>query len=323
MPAAGDGAGSFAARLGRRWQAIDPLLPSPEIPAQSCGAELMVEGPDGQPAATGTCEHWVGVPESLELAWGATRRFLLTPRIAGPDVAAALDGLLSLWREHLARLPCTASADTAAVVTWPSRDIEGVLTLLDHGLTPLNVIAARTARGHRAEQAALPDPQPGLQLRRAGAADIDTVARLGLEVVRFDAHFGGVTERPGTADALRREAAEALGRQDPWTWLAERDGKPIGLLSAQRPESAAWIASMVRAAPVAYLELMAVLPGQRGGGIGAALTRELHREAEAAGVAAVLLHYSLLNPLSVPFWSQQGYRPLWTSWQAWPARAIR
>jgi len=30
----------------------------------------------------------------------------------------------------------------------------------------------------------------------------------------------------------------------------------------------------------------------------------------------VPLHYSLLNPLSVPFWSQQGYRPLWTSWQA-------
>ena len=36
-----------------------------------------------------------------------------------------------------------------------------------------------------------------------------------------------------------------------------------------------------------------------------------------------LLHYEQLNPLSVPFWSRQGYRPLWTTWQATPASAFR
>jgi hypothetical protein len=40
-------------------------------------------------------------------------------------------------------------------------------------------------------------------------------------------------------------------------------------------------------------------------------------------VAVTLLHYEQTNPLSVPFWSQQGYRPLWTSWAARPARTIR
>jgi hypothetical protein len=30
-----------------------------------------------------------------------------------------------------------------------------------------------------------------------------------------------------------------------------------------------------------------------------------------------------MNPLSAPFWSQQGYRPLWTTWEARPASAIR
>jgi hypothetical protein len=36
-----------------------------------------------------------------------------------------------------------------------------------------------------------------------------------------------------------------------------------------------------------------------------------------------LLHYGQVNPLSAPFWSQQGYRPLWTVWEAMPALAVR
>jgi len=35
-----------------------------------------------------------------------------------------------------------------------------------------------------------------------------------------------------------------------------------------------------------------------------------------------LLHYAQVNPLSAPFWSQQGYRPLWTVWETAPARAL-
>ena len=58
--------------------------------------------PDGSTAALGTCEHWTGEPGSLELTWGAARRFQLTPQIAGPDVPAALDELLTRWRDHLA-----------------------------------------------------------------------------------------------------------------------------------------------------------------------------------------------------------------------------
>jgi hypothetical protein len=36
-----------------------------------------------------------------------------------------------------------------------------------------------------------------------------------------------------------------------------------------------------------------------------------------------LLHYEQTNPLSAPFWSRQGYRPLWTSWESRPACAVR
>jgi len=75
--------------------------------------------------------------------------------------------------------------------------------------------------------------------------------------------------------------------------------------------------------PVAYNLLTGVSATDRGAGIGAALAARFHREAAAAGVTMTLLHYTQLNPRSVPFWSQQGYRPLWTIWEAHPASSLR
>ena len=232
-------------------------------------------------------------------------------------------------------MPGTGADDTAAIVTWPSRDADGVLTLLRHGFDPLEVLAARTAPRRAAAPPLSSEPstserlpalrRPGgsLRVRRARLPDADVVARLAIEVIRFDSRFGAVNERPDTLAALRREAAGLLAGPEPWAWLAERDGEPVGLLAAQRPEAARWIAPMVRPAPAAYLMLMFVHPAERGSGIGGRLVAEFHREADAAGVAVTLLHYEQLNPLSVPFWSRHGYRPLWTTWQATPASAIR
>jgi GNAT superfamily N-acetyltransferase len=318
------------AQVRQRWQAIDPLLPVPVTPGQDCGARLIVTGADGQPAAAGTCEHWAGGPEEFDLAWGAARRYQLTAWTAGPDVGGALDRLLSRWRDHLAGLPGAGKEDTAAVVTWPCRDIGGIAALVRHGLAPFGVVAARVT-GHPAHDAASGQggtksagtEGPGLRIRRAAPADIDTVIRLGMEVIRFDAHFAAVIERPGTAAALRREAGDLLAGPECWTWLAERDGTAVGMVAAQRPESAGWISALVRQAPAAYLMFGFVLPSERAGGVGAALTARLHRDIEAAGVAVTLLHYEQTNPLSVPFWSRQGYRPLWTSWETRPASTLR
>ena len=323
------------ARAERRLLRIDPLLPWPLPEAPHCGAPLGT-GYEAGAAAVGRCEHWAAEPGSLDLSWGAARRFQLIPTIAGPDVAAGLGQLLTQWRDHLAGVQEAGENDTAAIVTWPSRDAEGVLTLLRHGFDPLEVLAARTAPRRRAappltsgpstseRQPATPDgPGGSLRVRRARMPDADVVARLAIEVIRFDSRFGAVNERPDTLAALRREAAGLLTGPEPWAWLAERDGEPVGLLAAQRPEAAHWIAPMVRQAPAAYLMLMFVHPAERGSGIGGRLVAEFHREADAAGVAVTLLHYEQLNPLSVPFWSRHGYRPLWTTWQATPASAIR
>lgn len=146
---------------------------------------------------------------------------------------------------------------------------------------------------------------------------------MSMEVIRFDAQFGGVIDRPGAAEALRAEVASLLDEHEPWAWLAERDGDPVGLLVAERPEVAGWIAPRTCLSPVAYLLVSFVAPAERGAGVGAALTEHLHREAAAARVSVILLEYEQVNPLAVPFWGHQGYRPLWTTWEARPARMLR
>jgi len=330
-------AGDLAGRAGQRWHAMDPLLPAaPGLPP-GCGTELAAAGPGGEPLAAGTCEHWQGAPGSLDLTWGAARRYRLNPRVAAPALTAAtaaLDELLTRWRDHLSAVPEASEPDTAAIIDWPSRDVAGAQVLLGHGLAPRAVIAARPGgRAPGAAAAGRPRPDgtagrparlpPGTRIRRAMLADLDAVVRLGMATIRFDAHFGTVVERPWTAGGLRQQAAGLLDRPDTWTWLAERDGTPVGLLYAEPPQDTAWIAPMTAAAPVCYLELMYLHPGERGSGTAPALVEQLHREADAAGVAATLLHYEQVNPLSGPFWSRQGYRPLWISWEARPALTLR
>lgn len=317
-----DGIESLTAEVVSRWRAIDPLLPMPSGNDLGCGAELLVTDPGGRLIAEGGCEHWQAAAGSLDLTWGAAHQFRLTARVAGPDAGYSLDQLLSLWGDHLSAIPGTNDADSAAVVTWPSRDTCGVQALLRHGFTPLMVIAARRAGGQLAERT--PDlSDQGIQLRGAGLADIDAVVSLGVEAIRFDAEVSSVTMRPDTAAALRQECAGLLSGPKPWAWLAERDGTPVGMLIAEPPGAAAWIAPLAGVAPVAYLLLAGVQPGERGRGIGAALTARLHHDVAASGVQVVLLHYAQLNPLSAPFWSQQGYRPLWTVWEASPASRVR
>jgi GNAT superfamily N-acetyltransferase len=307
------------AEVARRWQSVDPLLPEPEL-GPGCGAVLRTS------SAAGFCEHWAGEPGSLNLAWGAARRFQLSPYAAGPDAGASLDELIAVWRQHLAEVPGTGQPDTAAIIDWPSRDADGVQTLLRRGFAPLATIAARTAgrspdgpAGRSAAAAA----RAGVRIRRAGPADLDSLVNLAIGLIRYDALFGSVIERPDTIDALRREAAPWLAQPEPWIWLAERSGAPAGLLVAQRPDAASWIAPMTKAGPVAYLMMGFVQPELRTGGVGAELAAHYHREADAAGIGVTLLHYATLNPLSAPFWSRQGYRPLWTSYEVSPANGIR
>jgi GNAT superfamily N-acetyltransferase len=306
--------------VARRWQAIDPLLPDPSAMPAGCGAPLVVQADSGRPVGLGVCVHHHVPADSLNQSWGAADRFLLTPRLPGQDTYPALDALLSMWRDHLSGVAAARGEDTSAVISWPSRDISGVRALLRHGMQPLTVIAVRT-RPQRAPQP--PRPVPGVTIRAAGIRDEETVTDLELQLIRYDGHFGGPVWRRDTAMLVREEVRAGLERQATWTWLAEREGRAVGLLVAQPPAEASWVAGMTCRAPAAYLQTMFVAAEERDNGVGAALVRTLHARLDQAGVVVTLLHHSQVNPLSGPFWNRMGYRPLWTSWEARPVRALR
>lgn len=322
-----------SARAARRLAAIDPLLPDPAQMPAGCDAVFIASRTSGpeQLAAVAFCEHWAGEPGSIALTWGAARRFWLIPAIAGPDAAEALDELLDQWRDHLAGVSAADGDDTSAGIVWPSRDVAGIRALLSHGMAPRAVVGARVTSQHSTSQHGTSQhgqgqahsTVPGVVIRRAGPADVDAVTNLAIELIRYDEHCGSLIERPFTHDCLRGDSASLLAGPEPWTWLAERDGAAVGLLTGLHPSAATWIAPMTRLEPVAYLQQGFVSPNERGGGIGTMLTAAFHAELQTAGVAVSLLHYSQNNPLSTPFWSRQGYRPLWTMWEARPARTLR
>jgi GNAT superfamily N-acetyltransferase len=309
--------------VARRWQAIDSLLPDPATLPAGCGAPLVVNGDNGRLVGLGVCVHHHIPADSLNQTWGAADRFTLVPRLAGMDVAASADLLLRQWREHLAGVGAARGTDTSATVVWPSQDITGIQALLRHGLQPLTVIAARLRPQAPNGPRYNPRGAYGVMIRPAGPADEERVLDLELRLIRYDMHFGGPVWRTATPRLVRDEIRASLARRATWTWLAERGVRAVGLLVAQPPQEAGWIAGMTGAAPAAYLQTMFVEHDERGTGTGSALVRQLHAQLDAAGVAVTLLHHSQVNPLSAPFWYRMGYRPLWTSWEARPAGALR
>jgi GNAT superfamily N-acetyltransferase len=142
-------------------------------------------------------------------------------------------------------------------------------------------------------------------------------------VIRFDAHFGAAILRPATEALVRDATRKALARRQAWVWVAERRGRLVGLVHVLPPDESAWIAGMTGPGTTAYLQSMFAAPDERGGGLGAALVKRAHDELDARGISTTLLHYAQLNPLSAPFWSRMGYRPLWTGFQSRPAVALR
>ncbi len=305
--------------VGRRWRSIDPLLPEPATLPEGCGAPLTATAHDGLPAGLAVCRHQHVPADSLSQTWDAATKFTLTMRLREADTRAAADDLLIQWRDHLADLSEAREDDTSAVVTWPSRDVTGVLALIKHGLQPITVIAVR--------RAGLPTPKhdetPDLVIRQATPADLDAVIELELGVIHYDAHFGAALPRPATPKLVQEATRKNLEHRPDWTWLAIRRGRPVGLAVVEPPAQAEWIAGLTRPGRTAYLPSMFISPDDRGSGTGAALITHVHHALDAAGIDLTLLHYAQLNPLSGPFWHRMGYRPLWSVWEALPASTLR
>ena len=305
--------------VGRRWRSIDPLLPDPGDLPEGCGALLTAAKQNGRTTGLAVCRHQHVPADSLAQTWGAATKFALTMRVTGNVIRPATDDLLGQWRDHLAGLPEAKADDTSAVVTWPARDVTGVLALARHGLRPITVIAVRPA----GRPVPTHDDPPEMVIRQATPADLDTVTELELGVIHYDAHFGAAIPRPATPTLVKQAARTALEQRPDWTWLATRRGRAVGLAVVEPPHEATWIAGMTRPGRTAYLPSMFLAPDERGSGTGAALVGHVQQALDARGIGLTLLHYAQVNPLSGPFWHRMGYRPLWSVWEALPASTLR
>src|SRR5579859_2132424 len=175
--------------VGRRWQGLDRFLPPKAELPDGCAAPFVTAGGNGRPAGLAVCRHEHVPAATLNQTWGMAARFSLIARLREADTGAALDDLLGQWRGHLAGLPEADAGDTAAMMSWPSRDVTGVNALLRHGFQALTVIAVRSgpavadpaavAGPAAGDPAAAADPAgaspPGLAIREAGPADLDVV----------------------------------------------------------------------------------------------------------------------------------------------------
>ncbi len=87
-------------------------------------------------------------------------------------------------------------------------------------------------------------------------------------------------------------------------WVAERDGKVVGLVMGsigRRPR-------MFRVKFRGHIEEMAVTAGERRKGIGSRLLKEYLAWARRKGVPYVTLEAAPENRIGVPFWKKKGFR---------------
>ena len=292
---------------------LGPLAFDAPIPHVEEGAEII-----SVPGAVGVARLSRVAPDSLDASWGKLFSFGLTIRWAGNP--SALDALLIRWNRWVQEQPEELlSEDSQVAVSWPSRDVEATKVFLRHGLVPGTRVAIRLRQAEFPRAAS----GPAVTVRRATPTDIDAIIALGEDEVRYESGLNVVTHRDNYAALSRPGLIRELTTSQPWTWVAQVGRTVVGVLRLDRPEESQFIAPLARRAPLSYLALLSVAAGQRGHGVGAALVHHAHRQLDEAGVESCLLHYGTFNPLSVPFWSRFGYRPLWGQWEATPARTLR
>lgn len=258
-------------------------------------------------------------PTSSAGLWVAARTHRLVLRCAEGSTAAEVDDVLDDFDALVDADPAASGADVVASVSIASRDVGLVGLLVARGFVPGTVLAL-----NRDVRTDVPiAPAAGAAVRPAVASDLDEVLRAHVAVQAFDARFGSVPRRRGVAAVVRPALVGAMTGHPGWQWVAEVDGRVVGVCQLEPPEEVGWVTGAVDAGRVAYLTLLHVDPGTRGGGVGQALVGTAHAHARAQGVDAVLLHHGGLNPLSAPFWARAGYRPVVTGWVRRPASLRR
>ena len=297
-----------------RFAALDRGLPRAVRPP----AGDLVVAPESAGRAAGVITHHRWPAGSAPLLWSAAEVSELHP-VLGVSGQPAVHALLAAWRSRLGSRARQAS-DSSAVVTWPSRDVVASRAFLDHGLIPLAVLAVRPP----GPPPALTGVDEALTVRPAAEADLEHCVALAMHEISYSSLVGGSVPRPEAESIKRTALRERWGRGEP-IWVAELDGRPVGLLECGLTDATpgSWLAGLLPAGRWGYVNCASVVPGLRGRGVGHAMVRAALPVLEAPGSRGTYLYYNPPNPLSSVFWPRHGYRPLWTLWEVRPASALR
>ena len=311
----------------RRLRHLDPLL-SVDTPLSTYSADDDSSVLLHVPGAVGIARRDTVSTRDIASLYGALTRYQL--QAAWDGSPGSFDLLISRWAQWVrTHRPRSMEPETEASIRVPARDTTAARVLLAHGLTPAATVAIRPAGrriggrgccGAAAEPGA--DP-PGVIIRRAGPDDAAAILDLAAEEMEYESGLSQLVARPNQRALMRPEVLDSLRMDKPWAWIATDAGRAVGVLRLSNPEAARWIVPVSGRQPAAYLGLLSVTAPARGHGIGAALADRAHAQADAAGMAAIVLHYGTFNPLSAPFWSRMGYRPLWSIWQVSPVDYLR
>jgi GNAT superfamily N-acetyltransferase len=142
-------------------------------------------------------------------------------------------------------------------------------------------------------------------VRPATPDDVETLVDFDLLLYEHQQHAPSFSEfAPPPRERSRSEAAE-LWDGGYATFLAERDGVPVGLLVLyERPEGDLRV-------PAGNLDLAFAVtrPDVRGGGVGLALSAFALDYAREHGYRSLTVDWRSVNLLSSRFWPRRGFRP--------------
>ncbi|MGH2589046.1 MAG: GNAT family N-acetyltransferase [Dehalococcoidia bacterium] len=185
-----------------------------------------------------------------------------------------------------------SAGDDTALDAWFSLGFGQALTLAERDTSPL------------------PDAAPvvsGVEIHRAGPEEIDGVMELNDHLARHhNASPIFLPYLPETAPHAREHQLELLADPENAHWIAYRNGRPVGMQTFHAPRSA----EMARPDKAIYLFQGVTAPGERGGGVGAALLQHSLAWARQAGYERCTLHYLAANIPGARFWQRHGFRPL-------------
>jgi ribosomal protein S18 acetylase RimI-like enzyme len=139
---------------------------------------------------------------------------------------------------------------------------------------------------------------PSVVVRRV-QDEADLRAAHAIEEQSFLEHYGHV---PRTYESWL-ERLTAQGPDASQVWLADLDGRPVGVMVTNR--------QFEESDDAAYVRTLGVLPAGRGRGVAKAMLRDAFRRAWAAGRVAVLLHVDVANVTgALRLYESVGMRPV-------------